>query len=564
MRDSVHGNAYHEAQSTPRTASAQRVFRPAAAQACTVDSSAIIHPVKNWVDRASFLFLSTVTIWAVSGCSAQRGTADDELVVVIGSRPTNLDPRFAPDAYSDKISNLIFSPLLQRDGSGRLHGHLAEAVDRPDELTWIATLRSDVFFHDGSLVTADDVVATYRSILDPNLGTIKRLFLEPIASVSAADPLTVVFRLKRAYAPFPEVLAGIGIAPAHALSSFGLDFRDELIGSGPFLFESYRQGEHIQLRRNPHWFSGEVKMDRLRFRVVPDATVRVLELLHGSADLSQNDIPPHVVERLAGEPDLVVRTGQSTLSKYLAFHLEHPALKDRRVRQAIAHAINRDDIIRYKLRGYATKATSFLLPDSWAYAESSTNYPYDPQRSRALLDAAGLTEPTDGGARLKLVYRTSMDQTAIDVARILARQLGAVGIDVQLKSNEWGVFFSDIKQGEFDLYSLTAVGVTDPDWYRYVFHSESFPPDGANRPRYHNERVDELLDLGRHSTDRQQRRLVYREIQEITSVDIPLLPLWYQHTVAVSRKNVHGFEPNAFADMNSLAHTWKSSPDGSL
>jgi peptide/nickel transport system substrate-binding protein len=508
------------------------------------------------------MFVTGALLSVFYGCHADHGTAEDELVIAIGSRPTNLDPRFAPDAFSDKISKLIFSPLLQRNAQGLLEGHLASAIDRPDELTWVATLRRDAYFHDGSRVTAEDVVATYRSILDPSLGTIKRLFLEPIDSVQAPAPYSVVFKLKRAYAPFPEVLAGIGVAPARSLATLGLDFREELVGSGPFLFDSSTTDGQILLRRNSNWFGGDVKMESLRFRVIPDATVRVLELLHGSADLSQNDIPPHVVERLATEPELVVQTGQSTLSKYLAFNLKHPALADRRVRQAIAHAINREDIIRYKLRGYATSASSFLLPESWAYAESSKKYPYNPKRSEELLDAAGLKRPSPDAPRLELTYRTSMDQTSIDVAQILGRQLREVGIEVVLRSNEWGVFFSDIKQGDFDLYSLTAVGVTDPDWYRYVFHSDSFPPDGANRPHYHQSRVDELLDLGRRATDREERRIAYREVQEITSQDIPLLPLWYQHTVAVTRSNVHGFEPNPFADMNSLTSTWKSSVEG--
>jgi peptide/nickel transport system substrate-binding protein len=497
---------------------------------------------------------------ALPACTAYKGTPDDELVVVIGSNPTNIDPRFTPDAFSDKISHLIFSPLLQRDARGKLRGHLAAAVDRPDELTWVVSLRRDVRFHDGTKLTARDVVATYDSILDPGLGTIKRLFLEPIDSVSAPDPYTVVFALKRPYAPFPEVLAGIGIAPADALEAHALSFRDHLIGSGPFVFDSMLSDEYVLLRRNERWFGGDVPMARLRFRIVPDATVRVLELLHGSADLSQNDIPPHVVERLAQEPGLSVTTGESSLVKYLAFNMERPELADRRVRQAIAYAIERDDIIKYKLRGYATAARSFLLPGSWAYSDSGQHYPHDPDRSRALLDAAGYPDLGDGEPRLRLRYRTSMDQTAIDVARIFQRQLARVGIEVELQSNEWGVFFASIKQGEFDLYTLTAVGVTDPDWYRYVFHSDSVPPDGANRPRYRNARVDALLDLGRRASDRDERRAAYREVQEITARDIPLLPLWYQHTVAVAASEVRGFVPNPLADFNSLAATHKAKP----
>jgi len=503
------------------------------------------------------LLVAVAVLPVLAACMSYQGTPDDELVVAIGSKPTNLDPRFAPDAFSDKIADLVFSSLLQRNEHGELRGHLATAVDQPDDHTWIALLRRDALFHDGSRVTAHDVVATYQSILDPKLGTIKRLFLEPIASVSAPDPHTVVFSLKRPYAPFPEVLAGIGIAPAAALAQHGMDFGDHLIGSGPFVFDSMVADEYVLLRRNPRWFGGSVGMEKLRFRIVPDATVRVLELLHGSADLSQNDIPPQVVERLAREQNLTVTTGKSSLVKYLAFNLEHKALSDRRVRQAIAHAIHREDIIKYKLRGYATVAKSFMLPTSWAFSETSSEYRYDPERAHSLLDAAGYPERSDGAPRLRLVYRTSMDQTAIDVARIFQRQLAAVGIEVDLQTNEWGVFFAAIKQGEFDLYSLTAVGVSDPDWYRYVLHSASFPPNGANRPRYKNQRVDELLDLGRQAASRNERRAAYREVQEITSRDIPILPLWYQHTVAVAGLDVEGFIPTPLADFNSLSRTRK-------
>ncbi len=497
-------------------------------------------------------------LFVVSGCRAPSQSKVDELTIVIGARPSNLDPRLASDAWSDKISHLIFSPLLQRDGNGVLQPHLARAVDQLDERTWAITLRRDVLFHDGRRLTAEDVVATYNSILDPTLGSIKRQFLEPIEQVRAPDSHQVVFRLKRPYAPFPQVLAGVGIAPAASLRQQGLDFRNELIGSGPFAFAGEVNGEQLLLRRNHHWFNGKPRLETLRFRVVPDATVRVLELLHGSADLSQNDLPPHVVERLKKEPDLRVQTGPSTLSKYLAFNLHHPPLDDLRVRQAIAHAIHREDIIRYKLRGLADLADSFLLPDSWAFSPASQHYDYDPERARQLLEAAGLHYGSKGEARLKLVYRTSMDQTAVDVARIFQRQLADVGIELEVRSNEWGVFFSDIKQGDFDLYSLSAVGVTDPDWYRYVFHSDSMPPDGANRPRYHNPRVDELLDLGRRAGELEQRRRAYSEVQAITSAEIPLLPLWYQHTVAVTRANVHDFAANPFADLSSLSRAWKS------
>jgi len=490
----------------------------------------------------------------------RRDTPENELVFALGTNPKNLDPRFAQDAFSDKITRLIFSPLLERLPDGSVRGHLAESFEQTDETTYVVRLRRDVTFHDGTPVTAADVAGTYRSILDPELKTVKRLFLKPIESIETPDPFTVVFHLREVSAPFPQVLSGIGIAPVDLLDQHGRDFVKHLVGSGPFRFESQVVDESIVLRRNPNWFGGPVGVETLRFKIVPDATVRVLEVMHGSADITQNDIPLHVIERLAKQEDLQVETSESSLVKYLAFNVDRPVLADVRVRQAIALAIDRKPIVRYKLRGYATLARSFLHPESWAYEERSTEWEHDPVRARALLDAAGYPDPGDGRPRLKLVYRTSMNSTAIAVAKILKRQLAEVGIEMDLRTNEWGVFFSDIIQGDFDMYTLSGLGIIDPDWYSYVVHSDSFPPNGANRPRYSNPKIDELLNLGKVTVDPPARAATYREVQRILSDEIPILPLWYEHNVIVSGRNVQGYEPTPHGDFSSLPRVEKRGP----
>jgi peptide/nickel transport system substrate-binding protein len=473
-------------------------------------------------------------------------------VFALGTNPKNLDPRFAQDAFSDKIARLIFSPLLERMADGSVRGHLAERFEQPDETTYVIHLRRDARFHDGSPVTAGDVAGTYRSILDPSLKTVKRLFLKPIESIETPDKWTVIFHLSEPNAPFPQVLSGIGIAPVALLTEHGRDFNQHLIGSGPFRFESQVVDESIVLKRNADWFGGEVGIETLRFKIVPDATVRVLEVMHGSADITQNDIPLHVIERLANEEDLKVTTSESSLVKYLAFNMDRPILADVRVRRAIVLAIDREPIVRYKLRGYATLAKSFLHPDSWAFEPASRSWEHNPDRARALLDEAGYPEPEGGGPRLSLVYKTSMNSTAIAVAKILKRQLARVGIAMDLRTNEWGVFFNDIIHGDFDMYTLSGLGIVDPDWYTYVVHSDSFPPNGANRPRYHNPRIDELLNLGKVTVDPEGRAAIYREVQMILSEDIPLVPLWYEHNVVVSGRNIEGYESTPHGDFSSL------------
>ncbi|MCO4769253.1 MAG: ABC transporter substrate-binding protein [Deltaproteobacteria bacterium] len=482
---------------------------------------------------------------------------DDELVFLIGSWPTNLDPRFVPDAWSEKIAHLVFSPLLIRDPRGELRPHLAESHEFASATEVIVRLRDDAYFHDRTPVRASDVVATYRSILDPALGSVKRLSLDAISDVSEVAPRTVRFSLHRPHAPFLQVLASIGIAQESEILANGTAGDVLWTGSGPFLFEEIDTGAHLLLGRNPEWFGGRVGVEHVRFRVVPDATVRSLELLRGSADITQNDLPPHVLDHLSASPDLVVETAESTLVKYLAFNLERPPLDDVRVRRAIAMAIDREAITRHKLRGFATVAHSFLHPDSWAYAGDISVLRHDPVGARALLDEAGLPQPADGSARLHLVFRTSQDETAIAVAKILRRDLAAVGIEMELRSNEWGVFFADIKQGDFDLYTLSGVGINDPDWYSFVMHSDSQPPSGANRELYDDATMDALLEAGRSTSARGVRATLYRQVQHLAARDLPLVPLWYQHNVTVRGADVQGWEMTPGGGIDALAHTSK-------
>ncbi|MEE2828094.1 MAG: ABC transporter substrate-binding protein [Myxococcota bacterium] len=496
----------------------------------------------------------------LSGCTGRSFPPQDELVFALDSHPKNLDPRFAQDAFSDKIARLIFSPLLQRRSDGGVEEHLAERFEQIDELTYSVSLRRDARFHDGAPVRAEDVAGTYRSILDPANRSAKRVALKSIERIETPDERTVIFHLTQADATFPQVLAGIGIAPIRLLDEHKLDFVDHLLGSGPFRFVSQVADESVVLKRNDDWFGGQVGMETLRFKIVPDATVRVLEVMHGSADITQNDIPLHNIERLLHEDELRVVTGESSLVKYLAFNLEHPPLDDVRVRQAIALGIDRLPIIRYKLRGHGTPARSFLHPDSWAFDEASRSWDHDPARARALLDQAGFPDPGDGSPRLTLVYKTSTNTTAVAVAKILKRQLAAIGVEIELRTNDWGVFFKDIKQGNFDLYTLSGLGITDPSWYTYVVHSDSFPPNGANRPRYHNPQVDELLDLGKRTTQQAQRAEVYRAVQQILSEEIPILPLWYEHNVVISGQNVEGFLPTPHGDFRNLVQARKVGP----
>ncbi len=489
--------------------------------------------------------------------SCENRRPDREVVILLGSNPANLDPRLAPDAFSERISRLIFSTLLSRDDHGALVPHAAARWEQVVGGDVVVHLRPDLRFHDDSTLDSADVVATFRAILDERLGSIHRASMSCVRSVVAVDPLTVRFVLSEPQAPFGDLLATVGIVRAEDQGSPPSALGSSLVGSGPFRFLEFVPGDHVGLVKNEAWWGGAVGPEAVRFRVVPDATVRVLSLLRGEADLLQNDVPPHVVARLQSTGDLRVETSPSSVVKYLAFNLDRPATSDLRSRQAIALGIDRDAIVKHRLRGLGVVSDGFLSPRSWAFAPGLPRWRAAPEQARQLLSQRGLVAGRDGKV-LRLVLRTSMDDGANAVARVLRRQLAVVGVDLDIQPSEWGQFLADINRGEFDLFTLSAVGVHDPDWYRYVVHSASIPPAGGNRARYRSAAVDALLDLGRRQTHPTVRKGLYGEVQRIVAEDLPILPLWHENNVVISGPKLTGYRLLEDADFSSLIDVRKS------
>jgi peptide/nickel transport system substrate-binding protein len=224
------------------------------------------------------------------------------------------------------------------------------------------------------------------------------------------------------------------------------------------------------------------------------------------------------------------------------------------VRGACAGAIDRDAIIAGVYRGQARPATGLLPPGHWAYNGDVPTYPYDPAAARHLLDQAGFPDPEGPAPRFSLTYKTSQNQLTRRIGEVLQEQLAQVGIQVAVRSYEWGTFYADIKAGNFQLYTLSWVGVTDPDIYNYAFHSKSVPPDGANRGRYANPDLDALLERGRTEDDRDRRKAIYAEVQRIVARDLPYVSLWHPESVLVRDRRLTGFVLSPVGDYTSLAH----------
>ncbi|MGA8730370.1 MAG: ABC transporter substrate-binding protein, partial [Terracidiphilus sp.] len=258
----------------------------------------------------------------------------------------------------------------------------------------------------------------------------------------------------------------------------------------------------------------------------------------GSGDVAVNSLPMDALPVLARRSNLQLEDTAGTEIQYLAFNLRDPQLKDARVRQAIACAVNRPLIIKTLLGGHAQLASSLLPPNHWAWSGAGPLYDFDPARADHLLDQAGYPRGRDG-IRMHITMKTSTSEDVRLLAAILQQQLAVVGIALDLRSYEFATFYADVTRGAFQMYSLRWVGGNEqPDIFSYSFSSKSFSPKGANRGHYSNPRIDGLLDDAAASGDNARRRADYAEAQRILARDLPAINLWYIDTVVVHNRRL--------------------------
>jgi len=476
----------------------------------------------------------------LGGLSCSPAAPGNEVVMIIESSPTNLDPRVGTDAQSERIDKLLFDALLQRDEHFNLQPALAERWEVPDPRTYVFHLRQGVRFHDGRPLTSADVKWTFDSILSGKIRTAKASTYRYVESIDAPDDATVIFHLREPYSSLLWNLSdgAIGIVPRDS----GEDFNRAPIGSGPFRLVSMEQDRQVTIARNEQYWDGAPPLPAVRFMVVPDATTRALELRKGSADIAINALTADTVFALRNDPALAIMNAPGTIYAYLAFNLRDPILRDVRVRQALAYAIDRESIIHYLLRDLARPADSVLPTQHWAFDGNVTRYPHNPRRARELLNLAGYAVGKDG-YRFHLNMKTSAEESTRLLTAVLQQQLREVGIALDIRSFEFATFYADITRGAFQLFSLRWIGGNeDPDIFEHIFASASTPPRRANRGYYSNPEVDRLIDDARALVDRQRLKADYDRIQQIVARELPYINLWYFDNVLVHTRrlrNVH-------------------------
>jgi len=501
--------------------------------------------------------LTTALLLSLHGCQEEDLLGQGILVVGLEANPTNLDPRLSTDAASSRINELVYSRLFRKNEAGEPVEDIVEEWEQTDPTTYRFCIRKGIRFHDGRPLDARDVRYTFWSMMDPALGSPLRSSYQMIESIECPDPYTLLFRLSE---PYASLLINLDLGILARPTGQGAEGQDPAghIGSGPFQFVSWTQNHEIRLKANPGYFGGAPRIREILFKIVPDDTVRILELRKGTIHLLQNDIEPEVLRSLERDSRFTVQKRQGTNYSYMGFNLKDPILGSLKVRQAIAHAIDRKAIIEHLLGGFAVPATGVLSSLNWSHEADVEAYGYDPEKAKRLLDEAGHEDPDGPGPakRFSLTYKTSQNELRRRIGEAIQGLLGEIGIDVKMRSYEWGTFFSDIRKGNFQIYTLTWVGITDPDIYYYLFHSKSIPPDGANRGTYLNPEMDLLIERGRVLQGREERKEVYGRIQKILARDLPYVSLWNEVNVVVMDPRVRGFVLRPDGDFLSLKDVW--------
>ncbi|MDD3801562.1 MAG: peptide-binding protein [Desulfuromonas thiophila] len=478
----------------------------------------------------------------------------DTLIMGTIGDASNLLPPLASDASSTAITSLVYNGLVRYDKDLQIEGDLAQSWDiSADGREITFHLRRDVRWHDGAPFTSADVLFTYQLMIDPATPTAYAEQYRQVSKAEAPDPYTFRVRYDKPLAAALPSWA-LDICPKHLLE--GQDVTTSPlcrapVGTGPFRFVSWQPGEMIVLERNEDYHEGAAYLRRVLYRVIPDSTTMFLELQSGGLDTM--GLTPLQFARQTETPAFGRRFNKyrypAFAYTYLGYNLRKPLFQDKRVRQAISHAIDKQELIDGVLLGLGQPANGPYVPGSWPHNPQVKDYAFDPARAAALLEEAGWIDRDGDGVRerdgkpLRFVILTNQgNDQRIKAGEIIQRRLAEVGMDVRLRVIEWASFLKEfIYPGKFDATLLGWTVPIDPDGYN-VWHSSKTGPGELNIIGFNNARVDALLEQGRRSLDQDRRQQIYWQLQEILAEEVPYTFLFVPDSLPVVARRFHGIE----------------------
>jgi len=537
--------------------------------------------------RAARTLATLLALTVLFGCTRVETTTSgglhpwtqpDRLRLASTEEPDSLDKLFANSDASDQVANLMFAPVFRYDDRGDYLPEMARAVPTlgnggisRDGRTIVLHLRPGMRWSDGAPLDARDLRFTWQAVMNPRNNTRLRTGWDDITAIDLPDRLTAVVHLREPYAAILGIFAlggaGYPPLPAHLLAGLPdlnhAPFNEHPISSGPYVLTAWHHGASLEFAANPRYWRGRPSIAQLSYRIIPNADTLFAALQTHEIDVDVDSVTETQIGRL---PLLTGYTAQRQLVanyRHLTFNCRRPALADVRVRRAIAQAIDWDRLNATVFHGYNVRATSDILPTSWA-APSIPPYRYDPAAARELLDAAGWRAAPDGvrrrgGARLALDVSTTTAKPANVQAEVQMQQaLRAVGIELGIKNYPTSLLFAQdgpLYGGRYDLSLTIDTNAPDPD-NEGAWSGAFIPPHGTNTTFLDDPIVSATSHAAARTFDRATRKALYQREEERIHALVPAVFLYWQVAYAVYNSDLHHYRAAQYLSSNWNAWQW--------
>lgn len=500
----------------------------------------------------SFALTMIMLLSCMFGCASstqtrsdgQEGSGEtkvaDELVILINVDASTFDPHFTVDTPTEMINRNLYNNLVRYNSDMEILPDLAEDWSVSEDGTaYTFHLKQNVLFHDGSKFTAEDVKATFDRLLDPDVGAAKRSVLADISEVVVEDEYTVTIRTTYSMGGLLQKLCHpcAAMMSADAIEQYGADIATHPIGTNAYKLKQYTPGEAVVMEHFDDYFGGEPMVQTVRWLIVPEDTTRSLMLESGNADVAYM-LPTTEVARLSTNPDIKRIDVTSVTTQGIYLNCTKDELSDRRVRQALNYAVDKEQLLNGLLDGSGTISDAPMSVKTWGY-NSIMTYPYDLEKAKQLLAEAGYPNGFD----LEVWVAPARFFMARQIMEYVQSEFAKIGVNLTIREWEHFAMLEEVKKGGYDcMYGGWSPSTGDADQALYsVFHSSQWVPN-YNRALYKNEQVDALLEAGRTETDLTKRKEIYKEAETLIMEDCPWVFLYSpQQTVMFSSK-VDGLE----------------------
>ena len=520
------------------------------------------------VNNKIIFFLPIISFFLLISCSKESDQIIDykdnylteeggEIINAMIGEPSNLVAMIAGDSASSAIAANIFNTLIKYDENLNHAPELASQwIISDDQKTITFKLKENMFWADGTPLTSDDVLFTWRLVTDPNTRTPYASDYLLVKDAQTPNKQTFTVTYEQNYAPALDTWASLQILPKHVLKDEDINntfFSRKPTGSGYYQLDQWINGQQVTLKRNKNSTQGQALIEKLTSRIIPDTSSQFLELIADNIDLM--NINPIQYQRVfPSREDLKQKIGlYKELGNgytYLGFNLKQAPFNDPKVRQAMNYAINKEEIIKGVLLGLGEAIASPYKPGTRWNNKSLSPYPYDPSKALALLKEAGYEKNTAGilvkdGKPFEFEILTNQNKQREMTAVLVQRRLKEIGIDVKIRVLEWASFINRfIKTGDFKAVVLGWSLSLDPDQFN-IWHSSQQGPGQFNFVGYENPRVDELLELGRRELDNDKREEIYHEFSKLLLEDSPIVYLYAGYGLSAINKRVQGIKKPA-------------------